>query len=853
MLKGKEEFSNFDSSNKTDEVAIDEIYNDIKEQIEADFSASVENDELSEILNEVLQNEKYIDFDANHSSQSVSVKSSSTIEASNDEKFNFASNNQELENKIKNEAEIVCSENQENNTLNINSCDDIVTIISDKVENDKISFDKIKNSLKYKNVNIVDLDSANHSVDKANTNEQQNENKIELDLSAIDKKLETFNFQETKSNNARQEFLKNATVFSVSQDYDTICVQSESFMYSLETELSENYESHVNIKQTEKKQGKAFISNIFSDKLKARLNKTTKTKEDIHEFDDISKYSKVKFYLLKEMRTHLFSCTVSSLCFLSVLLLSILFRFNFPALKNNVQIYITLNLIFLLFSSLSCWKMLKIGFKSIFNFHNYSLKTQLAFLSFICVVHNIIAIFNVKYFSGEDSYIIFNLLVILAILLASMAKFTEYRRVLRNFNFINSKRDLFCLDIYDNEKNAQDMIKGIANYQAKIAYYKKTDFAYDFIKSSTYLNPFDKLCNKVSPISIVCGIIVSIIYAIKSKDIIAAFTVLSLCSCITFPFAGILSVNLLFSQVCKKTNIMGGMISGYSAVKKFSETNALALDASTLYPKETVYLHKIKGIASESVDYLVPYIAAILIKAKSPLAPIFYNLIRGKHDILPQIDSLSSLDSSGIEAWIQGRRILIGDRLLMADNCIHVPHRETEERYIRENKQITYVSFANELVCMLVTSYKVSNIMIQEMQRLEDNGVNLLINSNDPNISSKNIANNFRIFFRSVKILPKELWNIFKKDIEEKEQKAKAELIITPRIIPFVHVITSCIRLKSSIVAMVTVQAACLILCFCTALFIIFYSGVCNFHLLEVFLYALFWCVPVFLISKLRK
>ncbi len=848
MLKENNEFNKDSKLNDTTDniIIMDEIYNDMKKEMENTASELACCDEVNHILDEVLKDNQNTSLFNNDSN----TKTTSKNEDKKHKDFHCDKNNIQVQTETTNSAVA------EPNTEYIND-KDIVTVIKDKIDKENISFDEIKKALAYKNVNVIDLDdkeSSNFTESKINNNTQQ---QMKFNLNGINKKIETFDPDDMSKHSVKYTSKINASLFCRCEDYDKISVPSEPFIVVLEKELKENY-SKNHSEQTSKKP--FYDDNNFFKKLyyiKEKIKKNNKNQETIKEFDDKSKYSKMRFELIRSIRSSFFSMAVSALCFVVVFILSFLFRINIPiisdALKNNISLYIMLNFIFLLLTYLSCYKILKKGLMKFLDFRSYDIKNQLVFCSFVCLVHNVVAMCNQKYFSSGNSYVIFNLLVILAFFFTSYSQFVEYRRVLYNFNFMNPKRELSCVDIYEDNESAQEMIKGFGNYQARIAYQKKIDFAPDFFKNSYSLNPFDKFSQKISFVAMVTSLLISVVYAIKFKSFIGTLTVLSLCSCLSFPFTGPLAVNLLFSRVCRNANINGGMIAGYSSVKKFSDVNAIAMDARILYPKECVYLHKIKGTGSESIDYLVPYLAAILIKAKSPLAPIFYSVTQGKQDTLPSVDSLSIIDDSGIEAWIQGRRILIGDRLLMSENCIHTPHRENEEKYMIDNRQITYVAFANELVCMLVTSYNATDNMVQKIQLLEDNGVNLLLYSNDSNITPKNVANNFRIFFRSVKILSKNLWDNFESNVKNSKHSSSAQLLTSGNLISFANLIASCIRLKSSLIAIVVVQAICLVLCFCVAIFLIFYTGIENLHLLEVLLYILLWCIPVLLVSKLRK
>lgn len=732
-------------------------------------------------------------------------------------------NNKEekIENIENNEEEIL--QQASDNTPNYDDIKQNITkILTNNIDKNTSSYEGIKNVVENSNISVLDLKDKNN---------KDNADNIKNIASTVVFETKTINLKKEKPGNFKYEFHKNLNLYKIN-DYNIIKINSEDFSKTLIDELNASYMKNTTDKSSIKDSTKDNIEKI--------------------EYSKPEDNTKIRKILLKKLRFNFLKASLSGAIFAFLFFVSLFFRLNIfnNILKANNFIYISINFISLLIVSIICNDIILNGiinaFKLKFNFYS-----GLAFASFACFIQNIFAFLSPSAFTNSE-YIIFNLIIIFALFTTSIGEFLNSRRIIGNFNFISAKKSKYKTScMYNNERKAQELFKGLGNYQAQIAYQNNSDFLCDFLKLSKSKGIFEKSCDKLALIGTIASITIFAIYFILNKNLIASFSVLALTSSISFPLAAGFIINNLMFNSCQKINKNHGMIVGFPAIKKFSESNAILIDANVLYPKESVYLHKIKGAGPLSVDHVVLITAAILQKAKSPLSPIFSSVIKGKKDLIPHVDNVIYIDGMGLEAWVQGHKVIIGTREFMKENKVNVPNNIIKEENI-QNKQITYIAFANELVCTMVTSYKPSASLIQKIQNLEDQGVSFLVHSTDPNINAKNIANNFKIFFRSIKVISHKDYLQFESDTNDKKL-APAFTCFGDSIYSFASIILSCIRLKANITALTISQVFCFIICFCTIPILIFYSGISSLHLLEIFFYTLFWSAAVFAISKVRK
>ena len=83
----------------------------------------------------------------------------------------------------------------------------------------------------------------------------------------------------------------------------------------------------------------------------------------------------------------------------------------------------------------------------------------------------------------------------------------------------------------------------------------------------------------------------------------------------------------------------------------------------------------------------------------------------------------------GISAWVDGKRVLIGNRELMVNHGIEVPSNDYEMRFVKDRKNIIYLSNSGQLSAMFVISYRPNNQTREQLDRMNEKGMSLIINT----------------------------------------------------------------------------------------------------------------------------
>ena len=478
--------------------------------------------------------------------------------------------------------------------------------------------------------------------------------------------------------------------------------------------------------------------------------------------------------------------------------------------------------------------------------------TSLAVASFAGILQAFVSFFSPQSFiNGYLHY--YTTLVILGLLLNCIGRMLIITRVHDNFKFIMKNPELYAGKIYTDERNAKRMFMGAPLNKPLIAYRKKTKFLSNFLQLSYAPDPSENIASKIAPITSVVAIVAALFYAFIGGGVAEGASAFALFAIILTPVCQLVAVNLPIKKLCSAVVKKGSMVTSYESVKQFCDTNAIIVDANDLYPSGTVTMSGIKTFSGSKVDDAIRGAAAVMFAVKAPMSSMFDNIIKSKRDTLPHVESVIYEDGLGLVGWVAGQRILLGNRRLLEAHGIKVPSVEYEKKYTDKSKQAVYLSLGGELVAMFIVTYKGSSYIAEELRSLEQNGVTILVRTIDSNIIQDRIAEDFGVFYRSVKILPTGLGNITKEMTDTPDEETRAYIATKGGIQSFARAISGCIRIKSNVTLSIFLQMAGIILGFVLVGVITFISGIARLNILELLIMYVFCIIVGIVAPTIRK
>ena len=580
------------------------------------------------------------------------------------------------------------------------------------------------------------------------------------------------------------------------------------------------------------------------------------TTEKIEDYEAPQDARAVMVEINLNIRNEFFRSIVTGIVFVLELALIIIKTF-FPTifdgiLPNADLIYCVTNLILLSIAVGCSANTIKRGLVPLLGFKGNS-ETGVAVASLAVIAQSVAAFFNCHaFYHGSQS--LYSILVVFALTANSLGKLVQQLRIKDNFRFVAQERKKYAVTILNDRRNAEKMVRGTNADDPVIAYQRRTSFFSNFMKLSYAKDPSEEMASSFSLFGVVISVVVAIIHGIVYQSPIGAISSFAMVSSLSVPVACMLAVNIPIKKLCAKALREEAMIVGYPAITQFVDTAAIMLDSRELYPPSAVKLVRVKQyMTSSNFEACILNAAAVLKMANTSLTYVFSDVINTKTDSLPYVDSVKFEESKGIVGWIGGERVLIGRRELLEKYGITPPPFEDAQPFVDENRNITYLANAGQLVAMLVTSYAPDEKLKQELQRLEKNGVSVLIRTADPNLTTKRIASDYDMHIRSVKILPNSLGNICKEALKEKSGKARCYIGTRGKTSSLARAVSGCIKIKNNITMAVVVQLIGLIIMIGYGAIVSILSGDLGVSSFGITCFSIVWAIIDIIVPILFK
>lgn len=595
-----------------------------------------------------------------------------------------------------------------------------------------------------------------------------------------------------------------------------------------------------------------FFANEGTDQQEQPEEETAVTVDDYTEPDDAK--SVITEININIRKLFFRSVIMGAILFLSLVFTIVLRAFE-PQLEQAVPaapvVFSLANLVLVAFSMIVCHTTIFSGLSPLIKIKGNS-DTALAVGSIAIALQSIVSLFAADdFFKGTQSY--FSITIILGFFANTFGKLTLVRRVKDNFKFVAAKAPAYCAKIYTNEAIAAKLLSGTVVGKPIVAYQHKTDFLSNFLKLSYSPDPSEDMAAKIAPFTTLVSVTVGIIYGVMFKSFVGAVSAYALVAAVSVPVCDLLAANVPMRSLCKKLLRRNAMISGYQSVKQFCDTACVMVDASELYPVGNITLNGIKTFSAHKIDASILAAAAVMKEAGSPMATIFDNLLSENKRTVPKVESVLYEDSMGLVGWVNGERILVGSSDLLEKYGVDSPSSDYEEKYRSQGRKITYLAQSGQLIAMFVTTYEANISIAQELQRAESNGISILVRTTDCNITSELIAQDFGIFYRTVKVLPTGLGNVCKEATEQKDESSRAYLATRGKLTSLLRGLSGCVRIKGNIYFAVVIQLIAVIMGVVLVTALSLYSGVGTIKTVEILLFVLFWAAASIVAPLIKK
>lgn len=469
----------------------------------------------------------------------------------------------------------------------------------------------------------------------------------------------------------------------------------------------------------------------------------------------------------------------------------------------------------------------------------------------LTVLESVFALFA----KSTASLAVYSAVIAFALLLDSIGFHFKLSTVIKNFNFMNVNLlgRTYTIQTLEDKKFADSLGRGLLLGDPDIRYSARTKTPSKFIELSFDKNISDKYSEKIVPVAVILAALIGVISGIITGTVVNFFAAFCCVLCVSLPIGSVLALNVSLNLANKNLNKNGSMIAGYSAALECGRANSIVIDSASLFIRNECNFHGMKNFDNMRLDDVILYSAAMLIEADGPLAKVFRRVIMDKEELLPEVQSLSYEDKLGLSAWINNQRAFLGNREMLINHNIDVPHESAEKKYTHDGRKVLYLAVEGKLAAMFVVSYKADLSLLKPLHVLDSSGISILVRTNDANITENMLADEFGLSTNSIKILNSVAGNTFKERSNTVRRTTLAGIVHDGQSKSFLRSVASANNLTLTSNIMMTIQLVGIILGLLLSLIFVFISSLSLFGPLQLMAFMAVWTLVMTLIPIIKK
>ncbi len=579
------------------------------------------------------------------------------------------------------------------------------------------------------------------------------------------------------------------------------------------------------------------------------------TGEPIDDYTGPEDAKSISHELRSDMRELTMRLMITGVCTVLLAIVNLIFggQLAGPGDPGSLPVvYVVLTLVFLAVAVGMCFRTVANGLRALFAF-NANSDSAVAVASVAVIVQAISAAFFQDALS-DGALHLYAVVLSAALFLNTAGKLTMIRRIHSNFRFVTSRDQKYSVRIYDDHNTALKMAKDCVSETPVIAYQCRAGFLKRFMDLSYKPDPSESSSQLMAPIGLIASLILCIATLLITSSVATAISAFAAAACACVAVSNMLSVNLPISRLCRTARRAGAMVVSYEGVEQLGNVNAVMVDAEDLFPRGTVVLAGIRTFGGRAVaEDAIMAASALMKEAGGPLAGVFEQVISENEDALPQVEGFSYEEGGEIVGKVDGSTILIGSRALFINRQIQVPPREEESQYASGNQQVVYIGVGDAIRAMLVLTYTADRRRRNELQRLENSGISVIVRSTDPNVTPQLISRLFGIDTASVGVLDNRLGEEYRKLTQTEIPRADALVATKGRVESLMNVVSACVEERRTVGMVVAIQTAAVVLGFVLVAFLACFGAMGQLSSLVLFLFQLFWTLITILLPKLRQ
>ncbi len=447
----------------------------------------------------------------------------------------------------------------------------------------------------------------------------------------------------------------------------------------------------------------------------------------------------------------------------SILLLYLAFSYEYPLPlppfiwpESDLRMFFVANLAFLVVAIVMCANTVGGGLISLFTLKADS-DSFASMAALGGLVQGVALVVNPDSFAtGLWHY--YMPVVSLMLMFNTMGKLSMTNRMIAGFRTIAGERRAKFSTAQVNAKDvAREMTRGQNLDVPYVCFPVRTDFFADYLMLAYEEDYSDEVSKVLAPVTFSACVLMAFVSFFFSGSAFGAITVFAAAVCVASPFGAALTGNLPMGRMARRLASSGSMVSGYGAVERLGRTNAVIVSSSDLFPSDNITLHKMRVFQKTAPDQAILDAASVICSCESTLSGMFSQMLGEHPEMLRTVENLMYEDGMGLSAWVDGKRVLIGNRELMHQHGIDLPGHEYERQFYEQGFDLLYLANSGELTAVYVLSYNADPATANALEELYERDITLVVYTTDPNITPKMLQDVFSYPAELIKVLPAKL------------------------------------------------------------------------------------------------
>ncbi|MBR4036369.1 MAG: hypothetical protein IKJ05_06550 [Oscillospiraceae bacterium] len=329
---------------------------------------------------------------------------------------------------------------------------------------------------------------------------------------------------------------------------------------------------------------------------------------------------------------------------------------------------------------------------------------------------------------------IFAAFVCLTLAFNAMGKKIATSTIIKNLTLANVPDGINAGYIVNDTDAVKRLARTLDEKVPKILVSRKTGAITNFVQAGFSIHNSDYTARKLAVAGWAITLVCFVMGFVLSKDFVTAIFCAAGASALQIPLSQTLVNSVPSALMQKNLEKVGALVNGWQGIDQLSKTTHVNFDAKHLFPRGTVILHGIKTFEKERIDLAIIYAASVLIDRCDVMRPVFMEVIEGKTDILYPLDSCEYIERQGYVSWINNNRVIVGNRTLMEKYDVNMPPLSLEAKFTKQGRKPVYLAVGGKLFGMFVVSYRPDEIVKDNLDKLMEKGVSIILSSNDFNI-----------------------------------------------------------------------------------------------------------------------